>query len=293
MIRNYLTVAIRSLIRERFYTAINVLGLAVGLAACLLLTVYIQHETSYNRHHEKGDRIYRVLRQMRGGDGKVRINSDTSGPVGPALEADFPEVEHAVRTLTRPMLLSYGDRHFTTSSCLTDKPFLKVFSRELEEGDPASLEKPQTAFVTRAVSRSLFGEEPPIGKTIHLKYKWFEKDYTIVGLLAEEETLSVPELSYSFLTTDPPTASEGAMYGIYEIWRRQNFFRPLKTYVLLQDGASPDALQAKMNDFVARHMGEDIAEYDDYHLQPLEEMYLRAKQDYGYVDTGYGNIKDV
>ena len=97
MFKNYLTIAIRNLARHKAYTFINVAGLAIGLACSTLILLYLQHEFSYDRHHTKADRIYRLIRGQHTTDGKIKYQTNTRGPVAPALSKEFPEVEHATR----------------------------------------------------------------------------------------------------------------------------------------------------------------------------------------------------
>jgi putative ABC transport system permease protein len=96
MFRNYLTVAIRNIARHKVYSFINIAGLAIGMACCALILLYVQHELSYDDFHSKGDRIYRVLRETRGEDGHITFRVGISGPFAPALMNDFLEVENAV-----------------------------------------------------------------------------------------------------------------------------------------------------------------------------------------------------
>jgi hypothetical protein len=101
MFKNYITVAIRNLARHKTYTFINVAGLAIGLACSTLILLYLQHEFSYDRHHSKADRIYKVIRQSHPPEGTTTYSSATLGPLGPALAEEYPEVERATRFLQR------------------------------------------------------------------------------------------------------------------------------------------------------------------------------------------------
>ncbi|MDP6041133.1 MAG: ABC transporter permease [Candidatus Latescibacteria bacterium] len=101
MFKNYLTIAIRNLSRHKAYTFINVIGLAIGLACSTLILLYLQHEFSYDRHHSKADRIYRVIAEFRQSNGNVIYPYGVQGPVAPALAEDFPEIERATRFFRR------------------------------------------------------------------------------------------------------------------------------------------------------------------------------------------------
>ena len=231
MLLSYLVVAFRNAFRHRFYALINVLGLTIGLTCAILVAFYARHELSYDRHHEKGDRIYRVLRRAVQAQGKATIEPGTSGPLGPALEAEIPEVVRSVRILPRPFLISHGDKSFTEMSGLVDSSFVDVFTYPLREGLPRDLLTPKGAFVSEILSRKLFDDGVAIGKTVHVKYKWFEDDYVVSGVMAETGARSIPDLDFEFVTASQPTVTDnfGTMFGIYNIWRVQNSFRPLRT----------------------------------------------------------------
>ena len=110
VLRNYLLIAFRTLFRHKVYSAINVLGLAVGMACCVLILLFVTDELSYDQHHAKGERIFRVLRETHGAGGGGEINETTSGPVADALERDFPEVETGLWVVFRDdKWFRYGD----------------------------------------------------------------------------------------------------------------------------------------------------------------------------------------
>ncbi|MDP6037504.1 MAG: ABC transporter permease, partial [Candidatus Latescibacteria bacterium] len=135
MLKNYLIVAVRNLLRYKVYSLINVLGLAVGMACCILILLYVQDELNYDRHHEKGDRIYRVLRERHVGTGSSSVNSGISGAMAPALRRDFPEVEQAVRVMDRSAFVRYKDKIFEQRICISEAPILEMFTFPLVEGD--------------------------------------------------------------------------------------------------------------------------------------------------------------
>ena len=134
MLKSYLVIALRGLRQRKLYTAINVAGLAVGLACCLLLVLYLQHELSYDRFHAKAERIYRIVSDWETPSEKRRIMSP--GALAPALQADFPEVVEVVRTAPARHLVAKGDRQFQEDGMLyADASLFRVFDFELLKGD--------------------------------------------------------------------------------------------------------------------------------------------------------------
>jgi putative ABC transport system permease protein len=139
MIRNYLLVAVRNIRQNLGYAAINIVGLAFGLASCVLISLYIMDEMSYDQFHTNGDRIYQLIRVKNLAGGNLSYHLGSSGAAGPALAQDFPEVEASLRyvswdgTWTR-----YGEKSFNTRFCVTDPAFLDVFSFPLVRGNRAT-----------------------------------------------------------------------------------------------------------------------------------------------------------
>ena len=131
MFRNYLTVAVRNLLRHKAYSFINILGLGIGVACCALIMLYVQYELNYDGFHSKGDRIYRVLRETRGVDGSVIFRPGISGPFAPALMKDFPELEMQCVSVSqhvlRPGLATRENDPFRSkvSGCWLNQTFSK------------------------------------------------------------------------------------------------------------------------------------------------------------------------
>ena len=289
MIRNYLIVAIRNLNRQKVYSAINVAGLAIGMACCILIVLFVLDEFSYDRHHRYADRIYRVLRSTEMPGSPASCSPGISGPVGPALKHDFPEVEETARALVRPMWISYESKGFSEWACLGDASLLKIFTVPLVEGDAeAGLDTPHSAFITQRLARKLFGDDDAVGKTVRLKHKWVDADYTITGIMQDLPRNASSLLRFEFLTSTRPRT--GLMHTIWERWRPQSSFRPLYTYALLKEGCSAEGLERKLPDFMARYMEETVCAHNAYHLQPITRLHLYSRADYGYTDTGGGDI---
>ncbi|MDP6042063.1 MAG: ABC transporter permease, partial [Candidatus Latescibacteria bacterium] len=106
MLKNYLTIAVRNLLRQKFYSLINILGLSVGLACCLLILCYVNYESQYDQHHQNVDRLYRILLKKRGTGGEYFYFTHTAGKLTSTLQAEYPEIEYGLRTFVRPMFVT-------------------------------------------------------------------------------------------------------------------------------------------------------------------------------------------
>jgi putative ABC transport system permease protein len=152
MFKNYLTVAIRNLMRNKVYSTLNVLGLGIGIACCLLIVLFLQHELRYDRFHKNGDRIYKVVFETQNENGSRTIQWSTSGALGPALKRDFPEVVETVRLWNKMVGVERQDRMLRARLSLVDKRVFDVFDLVFVKGDP------QTAF--QDPSGMLIGVDP-------------------------------------------------------------------------------------------------------------------------------------
>lgn len=276
MLRNYLTTALRVLRAQLGYAAFNLLGLAVGLAACLLIVLFVREELSYDRYHIQSDRIYRLVEVIEGAE----ESSSVPFPTGPALQAEFPHlVEHAVRffNFQAPTLaLAYeppeGTRRQFNEPRLffADSTVFEVFDFPLQRGDPRQvLAEPNTIVVTEALARKYFGGADPIGKVLQFEGK---HDLRVTGLLGD-----VPDPSHfqfdALISFDSLIPING---GIPASW----YWNPCWTYVLLPKDVSPDALEAQFPDFVAAHFPDAIVDKTSMYLQPLTDIHLHSHLDF-------------
>ena len=287
MFRNYLVVAIRSLVRHKGYSLINVSGLTIGMACCVLILLFIRDELQYDRFHENGDRIYRLIRQRQLNSGDIHSSTGTSGAAGPALLNDFPEVEQSVRYLSwGGIWTTYGDKAFNQGFCLADKSILEVFTFPLLKGDPeTALAEPFNVVLTeRAVAR-YFGDEDPMGKTISVDHRYMGGEYKVTGILRDIPRHST--LWFDFLSATIPTSWAR---GVFEGWAIQSSWHPANNYILLREGADIRALEEKLQAFLIRYLGEENAKTNTYFLQPLKRVYLYSRVDYEipwYSDITY------
>ena len=283
MWKNYLTIIIRNIRNHKLYSLINVVGLAVGLTSCGLILLWIQHEIKYDQHHLNGDRIYRVLRQVKNKTtGNSYFSNGTLGPLGPALKADFPEIKAMTRIFTGSSWVQYKDKGFRERFWVADGSFLDVFTFPLLKGDrQALLKHPSSVVVTETVARKYFGNENPIGKVITVEDRYTGGDYEIVGILKDLPSQST--LRFAFLTFT--VSSSPFMQHVWEVWRKSSY-RPIKTYLLLSEGTSPADLERKLPDFTTRYFDLETRANTTYHLQPFRRIYLYSYSDYGIAGGG-------
>ena len=278
MINSDITIALRHLGRHRGYTTVNVLGLAVGLASAILIFLYVGHELSYDRYHEQADRIYRVA---------FNNNAKTSLSVGPALLADFPEVRDRLRMhpTTGTWVMKYEDRVFYERAVYwADDSLFDFFTLPLVRGDPdRALEAPYTLVISEDTARRYFGDEDPMGKTIVA-----DNGFMLLKVTGVMENMPAnTHFQADFFI------SLASGFEVYKYrWSRENwdsFF--FYTYIMLGDGQSPADLEAKLPDFVVRHVGEQLqvrgGRYE-FSLQPVTDIHL-----YSHLENEPGANTDV
>ncbi len=184
MLKNYLKIAARNLLKHRGYSAINIGGLAIGIACCALIALWVIHELSHDRFHARAERIYRVAEIFRE-DGKiVEESASIPFPIGPALRQEFP-ILNAVRlykTFEKVPLLRHGEKSFYEERLyFADSTFFDIFSFPLVQGNPkTALTTPFSIVLTETSARKYFGEENPLGKNLRFENRL---DFTVTGVV--------------------------------------------------------------------------------------------------------------
>ena len=257
MFRHYVVAAVRNLRRQKGYAVINIFGLALGMACCILMLLFIKSELSYDRHHADADHIYRLYHP--GTDGRKPFPY-TPGMLGPTLEAEFPEIERAARVAPyyRKELISVGDRRFYENRFLfADGALLRIFTLPFVKGDPkTALEAPHSVVLTEEKAAKFFGEQDPIGQTLTLNN---QTTYTVTGVLKDLPTTTT--LPFDFLAS---LSSMGKRLGPHK-WSDNNYF----TYVLLRPGVTPQVVEEKISALVEKYRRKA-----SFALQPLVDIYL-------------------
>jgi putative ABC transport system permease protein len=249
MLRNYLTTAYRALLRYRSFSVINVTGLAIGMAAFLLIVQYIRYELTYDAFHEKGGRIYRVGTSFYR-EGTPTEYAATFLGLGPAMKAEFPEVEAFTRLAFRRAIVSYQNQAFTEENLFfADPGFLHLFTLHIQEGSKAVLQAPNEIIISRSAAKKYFGNTQALGKVLKLKSSLLEQDVTVKGIFADLPANS--HIPVDFLVS---TATLVRHVGNERLngWDSIDHF----TYILLSSGADVQNLRAKLPAFIDKYLGK-------------------------------------
>ncbi len=270
MLKNYLKIALRHLRKHPGYTFINVAGLAVGIACCLLILLYVQAELRVDRFHTNAERLYRLNKVVTPKAGETEFHVITSGPMAPALAADYPEVEQAIRVLPwfDDVLMRHGETSVLVPDVVfVDSNFFDVFSFELVRGDPADvLAAPLSIVLTETTAHRLFGDTDPIGQ---LLTGLNDLDYTVTGVAADPPVSSHLRFNALVAWSSLLPGQGGLEFG----WIARWFPQVLYTYLQLTPGADPATLEAKLPEFMQRHFPQRADQYRLY-LQPFTDLYL-------------------
>jgi putative ABC transport system permease protein len=172
MLKNYFTIAFRSLLRHKAFSFINIMGLAVGMSACFLIFLYVHFETSYDNFHTKADRIYRVVADVKTPSETITTQGITSAPIAVNIKRDFPEVEDAVRVTYDDggLLVHKNDLVFQEKKIvLADSALFNVFDFPLTSGNKnTALKEPMSIVISQTAAKKYFGDTNPLGQSLLL-----------------------------------------------------------------------------------------------------------------------------
>ncbi|MBU1820848.1 MAG: ABC transporter permease [Bacteroidetes bacterium] len=279
MIRNYFRIAFRNLWRNKTFSLITILGLAVGLACCLLLFMYVSHELSYDDFQQKADRTVRVTMEysMDGNVGKVPV---TGTKVAPEFVRAFPEVEAGARLLNSSAVVRNGEQRFSEKRFVyADSSLFRVFSFRLLKGNPqTALAGPNQLVLSESTARKYFGGEDPVGKVLRVDTRRGETDYTVTGVVEDSPLNS--QIKYDVLAS---FASLGASKT--EEWWSANY----ATYLLLRTPESLAGLQSKVPGYMKSKSAETEMtgkNYLTYTLEPLRRVHLHSEVEGNFEPNG-------
>jgi len=267
MFNNYLKLAWRNILRHKRYAFLNIAGLAVGLAACLLMAGYVIHELSFESMHPLKDRIFRVNGRIPMG-GQIVLNAVVAAPLGPAVEESVPEIEESVRILRRHNVpVQVENRDFKEKKMFfAEQEILEVFSVPLLRGDPrTALQAPFTVIIDETLAQKYFGDTNPYGKLIRLTLDR-TYDFQVTGVMRNMPSNTV--------IRTPMIASFATLLQIYpQVARHWESWGNITTFVRLGKGADPTAVDAKITAIVRSHLDKDEKDAS-YYLQPLGRIYI-------------------
>ena len=256
MLKNYLLITFRNLKRHKVYSFINVAGLAIGMACCILILLWVRDEISYDRFHNNADNLYRVL--MHAEDGTY---TSTPWQLMPTLKRDFPEITKGTRYAYRTWLTKYRERWFYEEGALVDPEFFEMFTFRFLKGNP------ETAFLslnsvvlTEETAKKYFEEEDPLGKILNFDNNI---DLTVTGVVKNVSANS--SIQFDFLA---PVRLAGEQ-------RLNSWWIESTSYVLLSANTDPEQLHTKISGTVMKY-DKRMNKKSDVDLQPLKKIHLYA-----------------
>ncbi len=249
MFKNHMLIAWRNIKKSEAYSALNILGLAAGMAVFILIMLFIRTELSYDRYHANAQNIYRVIEELPEANYKgSNLFAVTAGPVAPALMAEFPEVRAAARLKSTPNnLLEVGEKTFFEKKIFwADPQVFEIFSFPFVLGDRATaLRDPFSILVSEREARRLFGEDSPLGRTVRYRGQADSFDFKVAGVFRD-----IPANSHFAMEIVAPFETTSKALGEdLTSWDHESFW----TYLLLREGADPKAVEAKFPAFLGRH----------------------------------------
>ena len=270
MIRNYLLTAYRNIFKTKLFSAINIIGLSIGMAAFLLILHFVFFETSYDKFHDNYDSVYRLRYERETETDAVRFAS-CCPPAGPLVREKFPEVEKLGRIVRNQATVSYGDIKFYEEKMFyAESKFLDVLKFPLVKGDNnEALKLPGNAFMSESAAKKYFGNENPIGKIISVDKK---TDFQVAAIFKD-----IPENSHLkfdiLLSWENLVQKLGTAYT--EAWGHTGSY----TYLTLKNGTDPDAFQNKLIQLIDENFGETLRQYKmnmNLPLQRLADIHLTS-----------------
>ncbi len=283
MFKNYLKISVRNMKRHKGYSFINIAGLAIGMAAFLLISLYVQHELSFDRYHENAGRIFRVIKEEGSSTGNDR-SAFIHNALGPAMVEDFPEVIRTARIFrwhVGEKFFSVGDKGLYESLYYADPAFFEIFSIPFLSGNAATaLTEPHSIVMSERLARKHYGNKNPVGKILNLQEGSEQNAYKITGVFKDMPENSHLRMDLVTRLDEDTLQAAGASH----------------TYVLLSKGSDPERLEQKLPALVNKHdlrrSSEENAD-DRYFLQPMTSIHLHSHLSDNTQYSDYSDIKYI
>lgn len=282
MIRNYLRIALRNITKYKSFSIINIVGLAVGIACCIAIVLFVRDELSFDRFNKDADQIYRIHFHafFNGKDANLAVSA---APLEPTLFRDFPEVISATRIVNFGFpVLRYKDKAFSEERFYwADSTFFDVFTAHFIEGNPkTALTQPNTVVITEAMAKKYFGGEDPMGKILNADKL---RDYIITGIVDGFPSNSHFQFDFLGSLASYPVSRD-------QRWLSNNYY----TYAMLREGTDASAFEKKMNEDLRQYIGpqlkgatgltidqlESAGNKIGFYLQALTSIHLHSHLDY-------------
>jgi putative ABC transport system permease protein len=282
MIRNYLKIAWRNLMKNKVFSFINIFGLSVGLTCCILISLYIYHEVSYDRYHENGNRIFRLGTTFID-QGVEERGSTTSAPLGKMLQEEYPEIAASTRSLQLfrddktlfRVQQGEGQVHsfYEKNGLLADSNFFQVIQYPFREGNPkTALQAPNSVVISEEIAHKLFGSQPALDKIVQISSSTNgDTTFRITGVFAQPK--SPTHINANFFISFRGGNMDGFANDSPSLANNNMFY----TYVVLKEKADAQKLEAKFPSFIQRHLSEQLKQMGKqrkYFMTPIADIHL-------------------
>ena len=293
-LKHYFKLSVRTMLRHKSFSFINIFGLVLGMSTTLLILLYVQYETNYDRYHTHSERIYRISREWLNEDGSTNLHLGTVAPgFAPLIENEFGGIiEQAVRfKLTDPQLIAYEDSHFLQESFFyADADVFKVFSWQFVAGDPATaLLEPNTVVITTSVARKYFQDEEALGKVLTLSEANPKIELKVTGVV--EDIPSNSHFRWQMLCSFPTFEQQVGKENMMQRWWDNVY----ATYLLFRDPEQQPFFESLVPSFLDKHLPvrtiTTASDINRLHLMPLADIHLRSHTDLEIEPNG--NIRLV
>ncbi len=282
MFSNYLKIALRNIKKQKVFSFINIIGLAVGLACCILMFLWINDELSFDKYHENYNELYRITTKIPTSN-EVTMTARTANAVGPALVEQYPDFVNYTRyqvfegTMVEANGISVLNNHFGVA----DPSFFEMFSFTFLKGDPATVFKDKFSIVlTESLAKKYFGSEDPMGKTMYVQMG--RTPFLVTGVIKD-----MPETSHlHFECMMPFIVCKDWYHANPEGWSVQMYY----TYIQLLKGSKAEDLNKKISGIIKKHDKTSLAEIS---LMPLRDIHLRSNLTADMDNYKKGDIKYI
>ncbi|HYG02516.1 MAG TPA: ABC transporter permease [Chryseosolibacter sp.] len=292
MIKNYFTVALRQLLKNKTFSLINILGLSTGIACCLLLALYIQDEFSYEKHFPGYDRVYRLCTTFYR-DGQPKSFPRTSPPIAMDLLDELPQIESATRVVNPPEvevhLIYHGENVFyEKSGVLVDSTFLRVFPYTLKEGDAnTALDAPASILLSEKLANKIFRDKSPLDELLIVNSGRAADTFRVTGVIKATAFHSHVDADF-YMNMNSDGWGEWVMGQTTWAWNNL-----AAGYIKLKEGTDPAEINSKFPELIEKYAGADLKNAGirkEMFVQPLEQVRLYSDFSDSFGNTGSGGI---
>lgn len=293
MFQNYFKVALRNFRKFKAYAFINIFGLAIGLACCILILLHVHDELSFDRFHSKADRLFRITQVRSGAQGEQHFGY-TMSAMAPALVNEFPEVKDAVRffqgwRLTVKRETSGPTGLIVRNNFFTDGSFFSMFDFPLIAGDRGSaLSAPGSVVLTEKMAKQLFADEEALGKELHIEAEDFPEfgktAYKVTGILRELPPNT--HFDFNMLISQSTLERFDDVRDMLSSWSQGG----VASYLLLNDRMAVVNLEAKLGDFYKKHRGDETSVQRKFYLQSLGDIHFGSSEIGSELNANEGDM---